>query len=62
MKKKLPRPVDGSYDKRFGRRHKGGKLKWEGDAFYAPIGTPIQSIHHGRVDVSPGGGCGQPSF
>ncbi len=49
MKKKLPRPVKGSHDRRFGKRHKGGKLKWEGDAFYAPIGTAVTSIHHGRV-------------
>ena len=49
MKKKLPRPVNGSYDKRFGKRHKGGQLQWEGDAFYAPIGTTVTSVHYGRV-------------
>lgn len=48
MKRKLPWPVKGSYDKRFGKKHTGS-LRWEGDAFYAPLGNEVKAIHHGRV-------------
>ncbi len=48
MKRKLPWPVTGSYEKRFGKKHTGA-LRWEGDAFYAPLGKEIKAIHHGRV-------------
>ena len=51
MKRKLPWPVKGSYEKRFGKKHTGS-LRWEGDAFYARLGQDITAIHHGRVVFS----------
>ena len=49
MKRKLPWPVKGSYEKRFGKKYQGGSLKHEGDAFYAPLGRSITAIHYGQV-------------
>ena len=51
MKRKLPWPVKGNYEKRFGKRH-SGSLRWEGDAFFAPLGSEVTAIHHGRVVFS----------
>jgi len=52
MKRKLPWPVQGSYDRRFGKKNQGTSMRWEGNAFYAKLGTEVKAIHHGRVIFS----------
>ncbi len=50
LKGRLPWPVAGTLRARFGeRRLQGGRLKWQGVLIAAEEGTPVRSIHHGRV-------------
>lgn len=42
-------PTDGQRDNRYGKRRPPGNLRWEGIAFYAPAGTDVKAVHHGRV-------------
>lgn len=46
---KMPWPVPGRASSRFGDHRNQGKMRWRGVTIPAPAGTPVKSIHHGRV-------------
>jgi len=49
MKGKLPWPVKGSLEHRYGTWRTGGKLRWQGIILGASEGSSIKAIHPGRV-------------
>lgn len=51
-KGKLPWPVNGSVQHRFGSTRIRGQLKWEGIVINATAGTIVKAIHSGRVIFS----------
>jgi septal ring factor EnvC (AmiA/AmiB activator) len=48
-KGRLPWPVKGHLDNRYGKTRKPGDFRWEGIAFIAPMGAEVKSIHSGQV-------------
>lgn len=51
-KGKLAWPSQGKMLKRFGNRRENGKLRWNGVLISTSEGTPVKSVHHGRVVYS----------
>lgn len=49
LRGKLPMPVRGTLQHRFGSSRVGNRVHWEGVVIQADAGTPVQAIHHGRV-------------
>jgi len=52
LKGKLAWPVQGKIKQNFGASRAGGKLQWDGILIAAPAGTPVRSLHGGRVVYS----------
>jgi len=52
LKGKLQHPAKGRIKNRFGKRRKGGNLKWQGLTISAKTGAEVRSVHHGRVAFS----------
>lgn len=48
----LPWPTEGRITRRFGSIQKPSKLRWKGVTLASREGTPVRSIHHGRVIFS----------
>jgi septal ring factor EnvC (AmiA/AmiB activator) len=48
-KGKMPWPVAGKRNNRFGRPRNEGKMRWQGISIAAKEGTTVSAIHHGRV-------------
>jgi len=48
-KGKMPWPLDGKRANNYGRPRNEGKMRWQGVTIPAKEGTPVSSIHHGRV-------------
>jgi murein hydrolase activator len=48
-KGKMPWPVPGRASHRFGNSRNEGKMRWQGVRIPGKAGTPVKSIHHGRV-------------
>lgn len=48
----LPWPITGEVLSRYGEERAGPQLRWRGVQVGAPAGTPVRSIHHGRVVYS----------
>lgn len=46
---KMPWPVPGRASHRFGNSRNEGKMRWQGVRIPGKAGTPVKSIHHGRV-------------
>ena len=51
-KGKLAWPIAGRIRHSFGNARSDGKLRWDGTLIAAPQGTPVQSVHYGRVVFS----------
>lgn len=49
VKGALSWPVPGAFLRDYGQPRAGGQLKWNGVLLGAPPGTPVSSVHHGRV-------------
>lgn len=49
LKGKLPAPLTGRAENRFGGMQDNGKQRWEGVVFNARSGDPVRAVHHGRV-------------
>lgn len=52
LKGKLPWPAKGRILHRYGSSRVGNHVKWQGTLIAATNGTPVRSIHHGRVVFS----------
>lgn len=52
LKGKLPWPTQGKVINNFGSQRVKGRVNWEGMVIQADAGTPVYSIHHGRVVFS----------
>ncbi len=48
-KGKMPWPVPGRADRRFGNSRNQGKMRWQGVRIPGKAGTAVKAIHHGRV-------------
>lgn len=48
-KGKMPWPLAGQRTNHYGRPRNEGKMRWQGMTIPAKEGTPVSSIHHGRV-------------
>lgn len=48
IKGKLPKPVDGRYQRLFGKRRQG-QVRWKGVMFDTSSGRPVSAIHQGKV-------------
>tara|TARA_R110001592_G_scaffold363393_1_gene687196 strand:- start:35891 stop:37051 length:1161 start_codon:yes stop_codon:yes gene_type:complete len=48
-KGKMPWPLAGKRANNYGRPRNDGKMRWQGVTIPAKEGTPVTSIHHGRV-------------
>ena len=48
-KGKMPWPLPGKRANNYGRPRNEGKMRWQGVTIPAKEGTPVSSIHHGRV-------------
>ena len=48
-KGKMPWPLAGKRTNNYGRPRNEGKMRWQGVTIPAKEGTPVSSIHHGRV-------------
>ena len=48
-KGKMPWPLPGKRANNYGRPRNDGKMRWQGVTIPAKEGTPVTSIHHGRV-------------
>lgn len=48
VKGKLPKPVDGRYQRLFGKRRQG-QVRWKGVIFSSANGRPVSAIHQGKV-------------
>ena len=46
---KMPWPLAGKRANNYGRPRNDGKMRWQGVTIPAKEGTPVTSIHHGRV-------------
>ncbi|MEM7362896.1 MAG: peptidoglycan DD-metalloendopeptidase family protein [Pseudomonadota bacterium] len=51
-KGKLAWPIVGRIRHSFGSARSDGKLRWDGTLIAAPQGTPVKSVHYGRVVFS----------
>lgn len=49
LRGKLYLPVNGRIMEKFGNPRSAGKLKWKGLYIIAEAGTPVHSVHYGRV-------------
>jgi murein hydrolase activator len=49
LKGKLPAPLTGRAENRFGSMQDNGKQRWEGVVFNAHSGDQVRAVHHGRV-------------
>ena len=45
-------PIEGRIRHSFGNARSDGKLRWDGTLIAAPQGTPVKSVHYGRVVFS----------
>lgn len=48
-KGRLPWPVQGRIDNRYGKPRPPGSFRWEGVAFIAAAGTDVRAVHGGKV-------------
>ncbi|XOV79797.1 MAG: murein hydrolase activator EnvC family protein [Aestuariibacter sp.] len=48
VKGRLPKPVDGRYQRLFGKRRQG-QVRWKGVIFNSTNGRPVSAIHQGKV-------------
>lgn len=51
-KGKLAWPIEGRIQHTFGSMRSDGQLRWDGTLIAAPQGTPVKSVHYGRVVFS----------
>jgi septal ring factor EnvC (AmiA/AmiB activator) len=52
LKGRLAWPVRGPIIGDYGKRRRGGPMRWKGVLLKAPEGTPVRAIYHGRVAFS----------
>ncbi len=52
LKGKLTYPANGRMKNYFGKRRKGGNLKWQGVVINARAGAHVNAVHHGRIAFS----------
>ncbi len=52
LKGKLIYPANGRMKNHFGKRRKGGNLKWQGVVINARTGAQVKAVHHGRIAFS----------